>query len=91
MLSDVTSAAAAAGVELTERFLQCCLSLSPGERPILVRNLFPPVGLLVTCDQLPSPTKETYLRFPPPLMNLWLCTGQDPPGVVMVTRNLVFH
>lgn len=34
--------------------------------PILVCNLFSLLSLTVTCDQLPSPTEQRYLCFPPP-------------------------
>lgn len=38
--------------------------------PILVCNLFSLMGLLVTCDQLPSPTEQRYLCFPPPFASV---------------------
>lgn len=62
------SASCAASVQVQGFLSTCCLA-----EPILVCNLLPLIGLLVTYDQLPSPTKEGYLCFPPLLMNLWLC------------------
>lgn len=96
MVSEVTSAAStglsgANGVLLAVPLVSKAGlpgHLQVGE-PILVYNLISLIGLLVTCDQLPSSTEEGYVHFPPPLMHLWLCAGQDPPGVVMETMYLV--
>lgn len=96
MVSEVTSAASTV-LSGANGVLLAVLLISkqgfPGtcrwREPILVYNLISLIGLLVTCGQLPSSTEEGYLHFPPPLMHLWLCTGQDPPGVVMETMYLV--
>lgn len=57
--------------------------------PTLLASLLSLVGLLVVCDQLPSSIEGRYLHFPPPSMNLWLCTGQDPLGGLTGTMYLV--
>lgn len=53
--------------------------------PILVCNLFSLMGLLVTCEQLPSPTAEITVFS----TSLCLCAEWDPVGVVMGTKYLV--
>lgn len=53
--------------------------------PILVCNLFSIMGLVVTCDQVPSPTAE----IPVFSTSLWLCTEWDLLGVVLGTVYLV--